>query len=409
MAVEQERQPCGGKYCSNNGFLTTSLTASTASGGELTQFDPEIEGTFDRQKNTIERGENSRDSDIKEQLAIIEPAMDHVGAVERPMMKYSFPASDGMISSIAKPTVQANNFEIKPFIIQIIRSSVQFSGLLEEDPNKHLSNFLKYVIPLNLMVLVMMLLDLEFSHFHYVMLQKIGFQSLLLLDRESLFDAWCRCNNHIVYSNGCTNTKLDNLGAAIWNGAPIGPCGACGRTRHLSQYYKMPSYAKVLKKVISNKRKWEGGEMVKLNEECSTILQISYHQSSMIQGVFSIPCTTGNTNFDKVLCDLRASVNLMSYSIFEKVGMYELTPTIITLQLADRSIKYPRGIVEDVLVKVGKFIIPVDFIVLDMEEDMNMPLRKSFLAASRALIDVQKCQLTLELMMNMQSLMCFKP
>ncbi|KAL0420435.1 UNVERIFIED_CONTAM: hypothetical protein Slati_3066400 [Sesamum latifolium] len=77
--------------------------------------------------------------------------------------------------------------------------------------------------------------------------------------------------------------------------------------------------------------------------------------------------------------------------------MHELTPTIITLQLADRSIKYPRGIVEDVLVKVGKFIIPVDFIVLDMEEDVNMPLilERPFLATSRALIDVQKGQLTL--------------
>ncbi|KAL0406170.1 UNVERIFIED_CONTAM: hypothetical protein Slati_3930900 [Sesamum latifolium] len=69
--------------------------------------------------------------------------MDHMGAVERPMMEYSLPTANGTISSIALPTVQANNFEIKPSIIQIIRSSVQFSGLPEEDPNKHLSNFLK--------------------------------------------------------------------------------------------------------------------------------------------------------------------------------------------------------------------------------------------------------------------------
>ncbi|KAL0463358.1 UNVERIFIED_CONTAM: hypothetical protein Slati_0223400 [Sesamum latifolium] len=111
---------------------------------------------------------------------------------------------------------------------------------------------------------------------------------------------------------------------------------------------------------------------------------------------FSIPCTIGNIAFDKVLCDLGASVNLMPYSIFEKLGMHELTPSIITLQLADRSIKYPRGIVEDVLVKVGKFIIPVDFIVLDMEEDKNMPLilGRPFLS-TRALIDVQKGHLTL--------------
>ncbi|KAL0391207.1 UNVERIFIED_CONTAM: hypothetical protein Scaly_0477800 [Sesamum calycinum] len=104
----------------------------------------------------------------------------------------------------------------------------------------------------------------------------------------------------------------------------------------------------------------------------------------------------GNNDFDKALCDLGASVNLMPYSTFEKLGMHELTSIIIPLQLADRSIKYPRGIVEDVLVKVGKFIIPVDFFVLDMEKDKNMPLilGRPLLATSQALIDVQKGQLT---------------
>ncbi|KAL0448669.1 UNVERIFIED_CONTAM: hypothetical protein Slati_1423300 [Sesamum latifolium] len=66
-----------------------------------------------------------------------------MGAVERPMMEYSFPTADGMISSIVKPNVEANNFKIKPTIIQIIRSSVQFFGLPEEDPNKHLVNSLE--------------------------------------------------------------------------------------------------------------------------------------------------------------------------------------------------------------------------------------------------------------------------
>ncbi|KAL0423378.1 UNVERIFIED_CONTAM: hypothetical protein Sradi_0872600 [Sesamum radiatum] len=154
----------------------------------------------------------------------------------------------------------------------------------------------------------------------------------------------------------------------------------------------MPSYAKFLKEVISNKRKWEGGETVNFNKECSTILQNKLPPKLKGPGSFSIPCTIGNTNFDKVLCDIGASVNLMPYSIFEKLGMHVLTPTIITLKLVDRSIKYPRGYV---LVKVGKFIIFVDFIVLDMEEDINMPLipRRPFLATTRALIDVQKGQL----------------
>ncbi|KAL0454834.1 UNVERIFIED_CONTAM: hypothetical protein Slati_0822600 [Sesamum latifolium] len=160
---------------------------------------------------------------------------------------------------------------------------------------------------------------------------------------------------------------------------------------------QMSSSTKFLKGALSNKKKWEEGETVKLNEECSAILQNKLPPKLKDLGSFSIPCTIGNIDFDKVLCDLGASVNLMPYSIFEKLGMHELTPSIITLQLADRSIKYPRGIVEDVLVKVGKLIIPVDFIVLDMEEDKNMPLilGRPFLATSRALIDVQKGQFTL--------------
>ncbi|KAL0283546.1 UNVERIFIED_CONTAM: hypothetical protein Sangu_2883800, partial [Sesamum angustifolium] len=154
----------------------------------------------------------------------------------------------------------------------------------------------------------------------------------------------------------------------------------------------MPSAAKFLKEVLSNKRKWEGGETVKLNEECSTILQNKLPPKLKDPGSFSIPCTIGNNDFDKTLCDLGASVNSMPYSIFEKLGIHELTPTIITMQLVDRSIKYPRGIAEDVLVKVEKFIIHVDFIVLDMKEDKNMPLilGRPFLATSRALIDVEK-------------------
>ncbi|KAL0459164.1 UNVERIFIED_CONTAM: hypothetical protein Slati_0543600 [Sesamum latifolium] len=166
---------------------------------------------------------------------------------------------------------------------------------------------------------------------------------------------------------------------------------------------QMPSSAKFLKEVLSTKRKWEGGETVKLNEECTAILQNKLPPKLKDPGSFSIPCTIGNIDFDKVLCDLGASVNLMPYSNFEKLGMHELTPSIITLQLADRSIKYHRGIVEDVLVKVGKFIIPVDFIVLDMEENKNMSLilGRHFLATSRALIDVQKVNSFLELMMNM--------
>ena len=110
-----------------------------------------------------------------------------------------------------------------------------------------------------------------------------------------------------------------------------------------------------------------------------------------------MPCTIGDSFFDKVLCDLGASINLMPLSVCRKLGLGEMKQTPISLQLADRSIKYPRGIIEDELVKVDKFIYPADFVVLDMEEDQEVPLilGRPFLATGRALIDVQKGELTL--------------
>ncbi|KAL0344229.1 UNVERIFIED_CONTAM: hypothetical protein Sangu_1310300 [Sesamum angustifolium] len=134
---------------------------------------------------------------------------------------------------------------------------------------------------------------------------------------------------------------------------------------------------------------------MKLNEECSTILQNKLPPKLKDPWSFSIPCTKGNIYFNQALCDLGPSANLMPYSILEKFALHELTPTIITLRLAGRSIKNPRGIVEDVLVKVDKFIILL--ISLYMEEDKNVSLilGRSFLATSRAFIDVQKYQLTL--------------
>src|SRR5436190_20055763 len=77
---------------------------------------------------------------------------------------------------------------------------------------------------------------------------------------------------------------------------------------------------------------------------------------------------------NNALCDLGASVNIMPYSLFQKLDIGEVRPTTISLQLADHSIVYPRGIIEDVLMKVEHFIFPVDFVALDMEEDRGKPL-----------------------------------
>ena len=87
----------------------------------------------------------------------------------------------------------------------------------------------------------------------------------------------------------------------------------------------------------------------------------------------------------------------MPLSIFRRLGLGEARPTTVTLQLADRSLKHPRGVIEDVLVNVDKFIFPTDFFVLDMEEDKEIPiiLGRPFLVTGRAMIDVQRGELKL--------------
>ncbi|XP_052311391.1 uncharacterized protein LOC112328498 [Populus trichocarpa] len=160
---------------------------------------------------------------------------------------------------------------------------------------------------------------------------------------------------------------------------------------------QMPSYVKFFKDILSNKRKLEEYETVALTEECSAILQKKLPPKLKDPGSFTIPCSIGNSIFEKALCDLGASINLMPLSIFKKLGLGEAKPTTVTLQLADRSLKHPRGIIEDVLVKVGKFIFPADFIILDMKEDNEIPilLGRPFLATGGALIDVKKGELRL--------------
>ena len=114
-------------------------------------------------------------------------------------------------------------------------------------------------------------------------------------------------------------------------------------------------------------------------------------------GSFTIPCSIGKYEFKKSLCDSGASINLMPLSVVQRLSLGELTPTTITLQMVDRSMARPEGILEDVLVKVGKFVFPVDFFAMQMEEDTQVPLLlgRPFLATGAALIDVQKGELTL--------------
>ncbi|XP_056695198.1 uncharacterized protein [Spinacia oleracea] len=160
---------------------------------------------------------------------------------------------------------------------------------------------------------------------------------------------------------------------------------------------QVPVYAKFLKEMITKKRDYGRVERVALTEECSAILQNKSPPKLKDPGSISIPCHVGALFIDKALYDLGASMSVMPLSVCNRLNMGKLKCTKITLQMADHSIKYPLGILEDVPVRVGKFYIPVDFVVLDMEEDSQIPiiLGRLFLCTAGAVIDVKSRSLTL--------------
>ena len=151
-----------------------------------------------------------------------------------------------------------------------------------------------------------------------------------------------------------------------------------------------PLYAKFLKDILSKKRKITEDGIVNLTATCSAVIKRGLPEKMKDPGSFTIPYTIGEFEFQKALCDSGASINLMPYSIAKKLSLGEITPTTVTLQMADRTLAKHEGIIEDVLVKVGKFVFPADFIILDMEEDSQIPLLLGwpFLATGAALIDI---------------------
>ena len=129
-----------------------------------------------------------------------------------------------------------------------------------------------------------------------------------------------------------------------------------------------------------------------LTATCSAVSQKSLPAKMKDPGSFTIPYTIGKYEFKKSLCDSGSSINMMPLSVVQRLSLGELTPTAITLQMANRSMAQPKGVLEDVLVKVGKFIFPVDFVVMKMEEDTHVPLLlgRPFLAIGAALTESGK-------------------
>ncbi|XP_039145567.1 uncharacterized protein LOC120282785 [Dioscorea cayenensis subsp. rotundata] len=151
----------------------------------------------------------------------------------------------------------------------------------------------------------------------------------------------------------------------------------------------MSRYAKFLKELLMNKRKLEEVPSVTLSKECSALITNKLFKKKKDPRGFIVPCTIGGLVNEKALADLGASINLIPYKIFQKLGLGEPKPTAMILQLTDRSIRQPRGIIEDILVKVD------DVFSTSSQVEVSLILERPFLATLMAFIDVKDGRITL--------------
>ena len=164
---------------------------------------------------------------------------------------------------------------------------------------------------------------------------------------------------------------------------------------------QISSYAKFLKDLCTVKRKLSVNKEAFMTEQSTSLIRNNFPLKYKDPRSPTISIVVGNSKLGHALVDLGASVNLLPYSIYVDLGLGELVPTNITLQLADRSVKMPRGIVKDVLVQVDKFYFLVDFVVLDTQPMVNQGtqfpviLGRPFLATANAIIHCRGGLMTL--------------
>ena len=161
----------------------------------------------------------------------------------------------------------------------------------------------------------------------------------------------------------------------------------------LDMIKQVPTYAKFLKDLCTVKRGFSVSKKAFLTEQVSAIIECKTLVKYKDPGCPTISVNIGGISVEKALLDLGASVNLLPYSMYKQLGLGELKPTSITLSLADRSIKIPKGTIEDVLIQVDRFYYLVDFVVLDTEpvamgaNHVPIILGRPFLATSNAKIN----------------------
>nr|GEW82377.1 reverse transcriptase domain-containing protein [Tanacetum cinerariifolium] len=168
----------------------------------------------------------------------------------------------------------------------------------------------------------------------------------------------------------------------------------------------MPKFGPSNKSLLTNKDKLCDLARTPLNEHCSAVLLKKFQEKLGDPDKFLIPCDFPGMAECLALVDLGASINLIPLFVWNKLSLPNLSPTCMTLELADRSISCLVGVAEDVFIKVGTFHFPTDFVVVDFDADPRVPLilERSFFKTERALINVFEGKLTLTLRIGKEAI-----
>ncbi|GKD08253.1 hypothetical protein Tco_1187938, partial [Tanacetum coccineum] len=213
----------------------------------------------------------------------------------------------------------------------------------------------------------------------------LGPSTRVASSREALFaDLWLRFKQHA--EEALIHKTMEGLRKIMLN-RPF-----------LKEFRQSNEYTKFIKDLVANKPLTMEDEDVRINHRCSTLLLNQLPPKEKDPGSFILPCSIGRLDFNNALADLGASISIMPFSMYKHLGIGKLETIKMKIELADNSKCIPKGIVRNLLIKIDKFILPIDFIILDVLEDFRMPviLGRPLLTTTHAKVDVFKRSISLE-------------
>nr|GEY63665.1 reverse transcriptase domain-containing protein [Tanacetum cinerariifolium]GEY63736.1 reverse transcriptase domain-containing protein [Tanacetum cinerariifolium] len=330
---------------------------------------------------------------------------------QRTMAQLLQAPTEGYEDAIVVPVITADNFELKHGLLTLVQNK-QLFGHDKEDPHAHVRYFnkitstLKFTnvsntastsssstLPSNTIVNPRSDLKVITTR------SGVSYDGPQILPSTSFLPKVIQSESPILNSKPVTSLISESAIAPV-SASKLNPKTSISypsRRNDERNGEKANNQIEKFYQIFKDIKKLSEMARTSLNEHCFAVLLKKLPEKLGDPGKFLIPCDFSGMAECLALADLGASINQMPFSVWKRLSLPDLTPTCMTLELADRSISHPVGVAEDVYVKVGSFHFSVDFVVVDFDADPRVPLilRRSFLKTERTLIDVVEGELTL--------------